>query len=322
MVGTYSFRSLLSRDKGIFDNLPFQWYTGRTIKKQFYDRVQDLSRTKQQLPNDEAVDFQLALESCLKLKIVSLLLEETDIYESGGVSLGGAVVLANTAMEESSRWIQAPQASSPSPSTFSRVVVLTLPTAADEESRTACVANCHLDELLGLSQALQLPILCSSSLFRKLSTDAELRREENASSTSLCIYGEVGATTSPSSSTVDGAVRAWEIFDANQFFTLSSREKRAILRASGVTDLPRPRLGSTALDETLLDLMDDAVRQEVRRKQRQFDYEQEDSAEGSLMCFMYVWYMCMFDVFNVQADEGGVFYHAVHSIGHFNYDYV
>ena len=32
--------------------------------------------------------------------------------------------------------------------------------------------------------------------------------------------------------------------------------------------------------------------------------------------------MCMFDVFNVQADEGGVFYHAVHSIGHFNYDYV
>ena len=222
----------------------------------------------------------------MQLKITSLLLEEKDIYTSGGISLGGAVLLTNTGVIE--------EASSQAPS----MVVIQLPTAAEEESRTACVVNCHLDELLGFSQALQLPILCTSSLFRKISMDAELRRDEKAAS--LCIYGAVGATptstssssSSSSSSTSSSSkgmkaeaetVLAWEIFDANQFFTLSSREKRAILRASGVTDLPRPRLGPAALDDILLDLMDDAVRQEVRRKQQQQQQQVVDSAVGSFV---------------------------------------
>eukprot|EP01035_Chromulina_nebulosa_P023969 gene23969-31115_t len=264
--GTYSFRSLLVRDKGVFDNLPYDWYSDRVKKKQLFDTVQELSRIGKQSPFNEIVNFRNAVESQMQLKITSLVLEEKDIYASGGISLGGAVVLANTAVEEASKWIPS-QASSTS-------TVIQLPTAADEETRTAYAANCHLDELLGFSQALQLPIFCSSSLFRKISMDAELRRDEKAAS--LCIYGEVGATT-PSIGVV-GTVLAWEIFDANQFFTLSSREKRAILRASGVADLPRPRLGPAVLDEILLDLMDDAVRQEVRRKQKQMDTGIEETA--------------------------------------------
>lgn len=40
---------------------------------------------------------------------------------------------------------------------------------------------------------------------------------------SLSRHGEVGACATSSSSTVLGAVRAWEIFDAKQFFTLVRR---------------------------------------------------------------------------------------------------
>jgi hypothetical protein len=44
-----------------------------------------------------------------------------------------------------------------------------------------------------------------------------------------------------------------------------SVEKRAVLRASGVISLPRPREGLDALDRALLDKMDVAVRGEVLR---------------------------------------------------------
>ena len=42
-------------------------------------------------------------------------------------------------------------------------------------------------------------------------------------------------------------------------------EKRATLRASGVTSLPRPREGLDSLDKALLDKMDEAVRGEYLR---------------------------------------------------------
>ena len=43
---------------------------------------------------------------------------------------------------------------------------------------------------------------------------------------------------------------------------MSALQKREILRYSGVSELPRPREGTTALDAALVDLMDDAVRSE------------------------------------------------------------
>ena len=61
------------------------------------------------------------------------------------------------------------------------------------------------------------------------------------------------------------APAAWEVFDPKMFFGWSTVDKRAILRASGVTKLPRPREGVQLLDDMLLDLMDDAVRSEIRR---------------------------------------------------------
>ena len=58
---------------------------------------------------------------------------------------------------------------------------------------------------------------------------------------------------------------AWDIFDPKKFLQMSSVEKRAVLRASGVTSLPRPREGLNPLDRALIDKMDEAVRAEVRR---------------------------------------------------------
>jgi hypothetical protein len=46
--------------------------------------------------------------------------------------------------------------------------------------------------------------------------------------------------------------RANEIKDASAFLRLKTSEKRAILRASGVNQLPRPREGIRAVREVLL----------------------------------------------------------------------
>lgn len=72
--------------------------------------------------------------------------------------------------------------------------------------------------------------------------------------------------TGPNGNVVqDNAKPAWEIFNPQTFLKMSEVRKRATLRASGVKELPRPREGKAALDKVLFDLMDDAVRGEVRR---------------------------------------------------------
>lgn len=244
-VGRASFPSLLSRDKGLYDNLPFQWFADKTKKKQLYDCVNELSRANKD--TDGIVIFDRALTTCLQLRIMNLILEEKDIYSSKGVSLGGAVVIGNPLT-----WFSTPSKSTP--------------TIEDFENQSACIVNCHLDELISLSLALDKPILCNKALFSKVSMDAELvnltpSNENENTSTKLCIFADVGEATS---STKDCPL-AWEIMDPNLFFKLSSTEKRAILRASGLEDIPRPRLGEEALNDALLDMMDDAVREEVRR---------------------------------------------------------
>lgn len=213
--------------------------------------------------------FQQAMSEVLRVRITGLLLEESDLFRSSGVSLGGAVVIA--AQEDQQNWVLSP----------SKPIV---PSQEDAESCSGAVVNCHLDELIGLSLSLGLPIYCKRSLFNQLSIDATLERvspsskrediivededdQEQEEEATLRIVAarpflsagdEVGSGESP--------LRAWEIYDPNKFFTLSNVQKREILRNSGVTDLPRPRLGAAALDPLLLDLMDDAVRSLVETR--------------------------------------------------------
>eukprot|EP01036_Dinobryon_divergens_P054897 gene54897-73336_t len=59
---------------------------------------------------------------------------------------------------------------------------------------------------------------------------------------------------------------------------MSMVEKRAVLRASKVKNLPRPREGSKVLDDMLLDIADDAVRREVLRLRALNYNENDDSA--------------------------------------------
>ena len=41
----------------------------------------------------------------------------------------------------------------------------------------------------------------------------------------------------------NGYLPAWDIFDPKDFLRMSETDMRAVLRASGITDLPRPREG-------------------------------------------------------------------------------
>lgn len=60
---------------------------------------------------------------------------------------------------------------------------------------------------------------------------------------------------------------------------MSTLQKREVLRYSGLSELPRPREGTKALDAVLLDLMDDAVRSEYLRlrERKSSSYKREKS---------------------------------------------
>jgi hypothetical protein len=60
-------------------------------------------------------------------------------------------------------------------------------------------------------------------------------------------------------------INTFLITDTNRFLKMSAVEKRAILRASGVTSLPRPREGLASLDRALVEQMDEAVKGEFLR---------------------------------------------------------
>ena len=62
---------------------------------------------------------------------------------------------------------------------------------------------------------------------------------------------------------------------------MSTVEKRAVLRKSGVTRLPRPRDGISSLDSKLLSIMDDAVRNEVLRLSNSNDDDDDDDDRQS-----------------------------------------
>lgn len=217
------------------------------------------------------------ITTLLDANIVDLLIEGKDELSSNSISLGAAIVLCRKSVVND--W----KISRSNPQ-------LPVVSSTDDPEKidrcTACIVNCHLDELIAVSLLTGKPILIPQSLFASSAIDARLINESNENKLKLVlsIYGPIfrspekrrdwkeksrdGISNDQKSGDIGEvaiAVPAWEIFDAKRFLKMSSVEKRATLRASGVTALPRPRQGLDSLDRALVEQMDEAVRGEFLR---------------------------------------------------------
>lgn len=267
-VNTIFANSLTNRDGGIYDTIPYSsWFpTEKLKKKSFHDAVMQLQLSQSVNTAPEATFLQ-ALQETLGLRITGLLIEVADEHSNGAVTLAAAALLARCdATAPAGSWDLASGGAE-------LLNCLRQPQARDQAS----LVPIHKDELVSLALSTGMPVCVDRALFLSLSVDADLVRapgvaegegKRTASSSLIkatysCRAADRGAS---SSSTAGGAVpAAWDIFSPDAFLRMTSLQKRAVLRASGVTDLPRPRQGRAALDRALLAVMDDAVRSEVTR---------------------------------------------------------
>lgn len=254
---------LVNRDNGLYDNLPYIWRKGSNAKLELYNLLQ-----KGRSLSSEG-SFLTAVNDILGSTITAILIEVKDQLSKDKIVLGGVVVLCQNKV--AADW-------KISPSNPLLPDVCSTDDPNDVAQCTACIVPVHMDELVAMSLLTRIPILIPKSLFEGLAIDATLTTAEDFRGKSeLFVNGptffsvqdeekwEESFSKAREGSVVKQASPAWEIFDAKKFLKMSSIEKRAILRASGVTSLPRPREGLDSLDRALMDKMDDAVRGEVLR---------------------------------------------------------
>eukprot|EP01041_Mallomonas_annulata_P006212 gene6212-12582_t len=250
---------LLNRDNGIFDNLPYNWVKGYNARKEIYNFLnggQGIDLTGQNyrfsnLPTEYRnghLAFQYALKTLLNIQITGLLLETID-ESKDTINIGGAILISKNNV--SNQW----QLSSTNNK---------LPN--QENNENACLINCHIDELLGFSLALGLPICTNKNLFENACMDVLMTKD--ITSNKLLISApynnqqfknkDTKSSTLNKNTETKTALAAWEIFNPQVFLDMSMVEKRAVLRASKVKNLPRPREGETKR-QSLLRQMGEAL---------------------------------------------------------------
>ena len=88
-------------------------------------------------------------------------------------------------------------------------------------------------------------------------------------------------TSSSTKSSLNPPDLIWQKYNVDEFLSMSSIKKRDLLRASGVTDLPRPREGEGRLNELLMGYMDSSVRNEYQQRLSQSKQSTTSSSSSS-----------------------------------------
>jgi len=267
----YGCSLLLNRDNGIFDNLPYEWVKGENMRKELFNflnggqgtgvdkNILKFSAITNSVSNPYDM-FTCGMNSLLKFNITGLFLEAVDESEST-LNLGASVVIAK--QNVANNWLL----TSKNPK---------IPQKIDAENMEAKSINCHIDELIGFSLSTNMPICISNKIYETGCVDGRIRK--NKVSNEISISAPIFSKNKPyndkiSLNDVQNKMKsvkpAWEIFNPQTFLTMSMAEKRAVLRASKVFNLPRPREGAEVIDAMLLDLADDAVRREVLRLRKE-----------------------------------------------------
>lgn len=277
-TGLLKRNSVLNRDSGFYDFFPI-----KEVKKELYDKCNTYKG------KDFVTPMMEKIKELTDLEAVGLLVEVSDEFDDGKVSLGAGVIMVDGSdpdlvaeydMRDGSKVkAMSLKAVGKLPSAKPEVTKTPLQkrltnTLAEKETRgdrKVMIVKCYLDEMILFSRWLNIPISCPRKLFAKVSVDADLSNDP------LLISAPLAAQITESVNKLkrnareegevdeDAIVKVWEIFNPKEFISMSNVEKRALLRASGVRSLPRPRDGIQALDELLLDLMDSSVRSEVLR---------------------------------------------------------
>lgn len=149
-------------------------------------------------------------------------------------------------------------------------------------SQEAQLVKCTMDELLGIALVTELPVVISSSIYETSCMDGLIEKNSNSGKVILSApyfnsnqeeklwrqeqERQMKEMVKSSRRNAVQVPRANEIKDASTFLRLKTSEKRAILRASGVTQLPRPREGIRAVDALMIPLLDEEVAYEVLRR--------------------------------------------------------
>lgn len=260
LTRSWSGQLITDRNGGLYDSLTkvFIWSSKPYARKDIYESLR--------LRNSCASIYHgliTAIRKFANLEIKGLLVELADSPDPTTVSLGAAILVCRK--EHASKWKL----------TATDTKAITESRGSDE----AQLVKCTMDELFGIALVSELPVVISKSLFESVSmagllekTEQKIRvsapyfsskREQVAWEMDQTRQAEREAAVKKSPKKV---LSINEIRDATSFLVLRTSEKRAILRASGLTDLPRPREGPRAVDAMMIPLLDEEVAYEVLRR--------------------------------------------------------
>lgn len=287
-ISVLSPNPMVNRDRGFYDSLPFTWAASRDgsmkraqdAKKAIFDKCSIVK-------GNPGVALLKAMKDVLDAEVRGLFIEVVDEYggDAGGVVLGSSAIVAQgdankyrisrksdaaiRSVEDlrklpiSKPWLETNQVDD----RVRDMVAQEETTKEENDDAVVTTVTCHLDEVVGLSRSLDMPIWMPRGLFDKVCEDVRLTK-----SPMLLSAPSTDRKTSTSSSFSgpkngeDGDVdTVWTIYNPKEFVGMSAVRKRDLLRASGARSLPRPREGKEALDAVLVDLMDAAVRSEFQR---------------------------------------------------------
>lgn len=262
MFRSWSGQLITDRNGGIYDALTktFIWSSKPYARKEIYESLR--LRGSCFSPYHGLLE---AIDKYADLEVRGLLVELADTPDASTASLGAAILVVKK--KYASNWRL----------TFSDTAAIQSVRGSDE----AQLVKCTMDELFGIALVCELPVVISNTLYdsvnmaglmekkgnsqrisitapyfsskrEQLAWEAELARQQEA---------EVAQRRNPKR-----MVDINQIRDATSFLVLKTSEKRAILKQSGVKDLPRPREGPRAVDAIMIPLLDEEVAYEVLRR--------------------------------------------------------
>lgn len=263
--------SITDRDGGFFDNLAsiLKWAPTPNVRRVMYETLR--VRGDSLSPYHSLVS---ALDLHANLVITGLLVEVADRPSPYSLSLGATALVARK--ECASDWRLT--------ATRTRLV------KESRGSQEAKFVNCAMDELVGLALATKLPVVISENLYGTVCVDGLMEKATEISVSAPTFSSRQEETMyrrqmREQREREDGRIRskmarkASELPDASTYLQMSVSEKRACLRASGVTVLPRPREGVRAVDALLIPLLDEEVAYEILRRLAETKGDFEQAAE-------------------------------------------
>jgi len=253
---------ITERSNGLYDSLSstFLWCSKPYARREIYEALR--LRGTCESPYHGMVS---SLQRFAGLTVCGLLAEVADRPSEFSFAFGGAVLVSRS--ECAARW------------TLTRRDFRAIKEVRG--SQEAQLVKCTIDELAGLALATGLPVVTASSLYESACLDGLLQQRTRPDG------GRHTHLVAPYFSSREEA-QLWrreqerqlqqgqrpqgrtpslaDIKDASGFLRLSTADKRAMLRASGVRQLPRPREGPRAVDALMIPLLDEEVAYEVLRR--------------------------------------------------------